>query len=244
MVLVDTVSDLPTLRGEESEAESPSNKDPADGVKGLVFLFSHGAKTTAGIIGGTAANVDFHLPTAAGVSDYHFAITFNSRNQPIVKDLGSLGGTKVTYTGERGQRLSNFEWPLLGPSIANGMPPLLHASSHLIFKVIVTTWTESHVETKIHAMTKTCLQSCKSEYRSWERQQCVPEGIERFKVGLQHRRHFCLDMVTASPPTHPIPPSSAPLPQSVYTSAYPPSASTPYPSSPSRPPRTPSRASQ
>lgn len=77
--LVDTVPDLPTLRGEESEAESPSNKDPADGVKGLVFLFSHGAKTTAGIIGETAANVDFHLPTAAGVSDYHFAITFNSR---------------------------------------------------------------------------------------------------------------------------------------------------------------------
>lgn len=48
-----------------------------------------------------------------------------------------MGGTKVTYTGERGQRLSNFEWPLLGPSIANGMPPLLHANSHLIFKVIV-----------------------------------------------------------------------------------------------------------
>lgn len=133
----------PTLRGEESEAESPSNKDPACGAKGLVFLFSHGAKTTAGIIGGTAANVDFHLPTAAGVSDYHFAITFNSRNQPIVKDLGSLGGTKVTYTGERGQRLSNFEWPLLGPSIANGMPPLLHASSRSPHRAAIpheTTW--------------------------------------------------------------------------------------------------------
>lgn len=33
--------------------------------------------------------------------------------------------------------MSNFEWPLLGPSIANGKPPLLHASSHIIFKVIV-----------------------------------------------------------------------------------------------------------
>lgn len=47
------------------------------------------------------------------------------------------GGTKVTYFGERGQRLSNFEWPLLGPSIANGKPPVLHASSNITFKVIL-----------------------------------------------------------------------------------------------------------
>lgn len=47
------------------------------------------------------------------------------------------GGAKVTYFGEMGQRLSNFEWPLLGPSIANGKPPVLHASSNITFNVIL-----------------------------------------------------------------------------------------------------------
>ena len=56
---------------------------------------------------------------------------------PIARDLGSTGGTKVTYNREKGDRLSNFDWPLLGPSIARGKSPILNITDRLQFKVIV-----------------------------------------------------------------------------------------------------------
>lgn len=103
----------------------------------LVLLFSHAAKTSVGVVGGCAINADFSLQDIPGVSKYHFAITFDEQNRPILRDLGSTGGTKVTYNGEEGQRLSNFDWPLVGPSIADGKPPILNITDLLQFKVIV-----------------------------------------------------------------------------------------------------------
>ena len=103
----------------------------------LVLLFSHGAKTSIGVVGGCAINADLSLQDIPGVSKYHFAITFDEQNRPILRDLGSAGGTKVTYNGEEGQRLSNFDWPLVGPSIANCQPPILNITDLLQFKVIV-----------------------------------------------------------------------------------------------------------
>ena len=75
----------------------------------LVFLFSHCARTSVGIVGGCAVNADLVLQDLPGVSRYHFSITFDEQSRPIARDLGSTGGTKVTYNGEEGQRLSNFD---------------------------------------------------------------------------------------------------------------------------------------
>lgn len=103
----------------------------------LVFRFSHGARTSVGVVGGCAPSADFVLQSMPGVSKYHFALTFNEENRPILRDLGSTGGTKVTYDGEERQRLSNFDWPLRSPSIANGKPPILNITDLLQFKVIL-----------------------------------------------------------------------------------------------------------
>ena len=104
----------------------------------LVFLFSHGAKKpSVGLVGGRAIDVDFSLPAQPGVSKYHFAITFDDQNLPIIRDLGSRYGTQVTYDEEKGERLSNFDWPLVGPSKTFGRPPILNITDRLQFKVVL-----------------------------------------------------------------------------------------------------------
>ncbi|KAL9009200.1 MAG: hypothetical protein Q9173_005748, partial [Seirophora scorigena] len=103
----------------------------------LAVRWSHGARTSVGVVGGCAANIDLSFPNLRGISKYYFAITFDNKNRPIVRDLGSKGGTKVTYDREHGQRLSSFDWPLEGPSIANGKPPILNITDLVQFKVIL-----------------------------------------------------------------------------------------------------------
>lgn len=103
----------------------------------LAVRFSHGARTSVGVVGGCAANVDLSIQDIPGISKYHFAITFDDQNRPIARDLGSRGGTKVTFNEEERERLSNFDWPLEGPSIANGKPPILNLTDLVQFKVIL-----------------------------------------------------------------------------------------------------------
>ncbi|KAL8927683.1 MAG: hypothetical protein Q9172_001243 [Xanthocarpia lactea] len=127
--------DIP--REERAGTELPAEYGLFENTNCLVFLFSHGARTSVGVVSGCAVNVDFPILHILGVSKYHFAITFDEQNRPIARDLGSTGGTKVTYNGEKRQRLSNFDWPLVGPSITNGKPPILNITDLLQFKVIV-----------------------------------------------------------------------------------------------------------
>jgi hypothetical protein len=135
---------LDISRQERGETELPVEHGLFENTDCLVFRFSHGARTSVGVVGGCASNADFALQSMPGVSKYHFALTFNDKNRPILRDLGSTGGTKVTYNGEDGQRLSNFDWPLRGPSIANGKPPILNITDLLQFKVILPDHTTTH----------------------------------------------------------------------------------------------------
>ncbi len=127
--------DIP--REERAGTELPAEYGLFENTDCLVFLFSHGARTSVGVVSGCAVNVDFPLQDILGVSKYHFAITFDEQNRPIARDLGSTGGTKVTYNEEKRQRLSNFDWPLVGPSITNGKPPILNITDRIQFMVIV-----------------------------------------------------------------------------------------------------------
>lgn len=100
--------------------------------------FSHGARTSVGVVGGCAESADLTFQNIPGVSKFHLAFTFDDKtNIPIARDLGSKGGTKVIYNGEQGERLSNFDWPLIGPSIAKGKYPILNITDLIQFKVIV-----------------------------------------------------------------------------------------------------------
>ena len=71
-------------------------------------------------MGGHAANADLAFQNIPGISHFHLAFIIDGQHRPIVRDLGSTGGTKVTYNGEEGERLSNFDWLLEGPSGKHG----------------------------------------------------------------------------------------------------------------------------
>ncbi|KAL8678787.1 MAG: hypothetical protein Q9186_004897 [Xanthomendoza sp. 1 TL-2023] len=122
-------------REERGGTELPVEYGLLHNTDSLAVRFT--ARSSLGAFIGCAANNHLRIPNIRGVSRYHAAITFDDKNRPILRDLGSKGGTKVTYTGEEGQRLFNFEWPLEGPSIANGKPPILNITDLVQFKVIL-----------------------------------------------------------------------------------------------------------
>ena len=124
-------------REERGGTELPVKYGLLENTDCLAVRFSYGARTSVGVVGGCAANADLAFQDIPGISKYHFAITFDDQNRPIVRDLGSKGGTKVNYNEEKGERLSNFEWSLEGPSIANGKPPILNLTNLVQFKVIL-----------------------------------------------------------------------------------------------------------
>ena len=126
-----------TFRQERGGTELSAEYELLKNIDCLVARFSHGARTYVGIVCGCAANTDLTLQDIPGISKFHLAITFDDQNLPIARDLGSTGGTKVTYNGEERERLSSFDRPPVGPSIANGKPPILNITDLVQFKVVV-----------------------------------------------------------------------------------------------------------
>ncbi|KAM3503220.1 hypothetical protein MY10362_004346 [Beauveria mimosiformis] len=104
----------------------------------LVLRFSQGCKTTTGLIAGSSReNADLLLPRSIGMGKRHLAFTFDAMNVPIVRDLESVCGIKVIYDGEQRDRLKNFHWSLVGPSIAGNNLPVLNITDKILFKVKV-----------------------------------------------------------------------------------------------------------
>lgn len=95
------------------------------------------ARTCYGVVCGTALNADLTLTQINSISVHHIAFTFDDRNRPIARDLGSTGGTVITYDGEARDRRSGFDWPLLGPSITKGKPPVLNIGDTIKFRVFI-----------------------------------------------------------------------------------------------------------
>ena len=124
-------------RQERGGTELPVERGLVENTDCLVVRFSHSARTRVGVVCGHALNANLVFQNIPGISKFHFAFTFDDQYRPIVRDLGSTGGTKVTYNGENGQRRSKFDWLLQGPSIARGKPPVLNITDLIQFKVIV-----------------------------------------------------------------------------------------------------------
>lgn len=76
----------------------------------LVLRFSQGARTRVGVVGGHAANVDLVFQDISGISNFHLAFTFDDQYRLIARDLGSTGGTKITYEGESAGLTSTGCW--------------------------------------------------------------------------------------------------------------------------------------
>ncbi|MCJ1424194.1 hypothetical protein MMC29_002081 [Sticta canariensis] len=124
-------------RQERGGTELPVERGLLENTDCLVVRFSQGARTRVGVVAGLAAHADLTIQKIPGISTFHLAFTFDDQYRPIVRDLGSTGGTKVTYNEEEAERLSNFDWLLQGPSIARGKPPVLNITDLVQFKVIV-----------------------------------------------------------------------------------------------------------
>lgn len=78
----------------------------------LELRFSRGPRSSQGFVAGTSTQCDLVLPADReyGLSDQHFALTFDSTNRLIVRDLDTRCGTQILY-GNEGQGLRrNFVW--------------------------------------------------------------------------------------------------------------------------------------
>ncbi|KAI6443584.1 hypothetical protein MCOR15_011186 [Pyricularia oryzae] len=126
-------------RQDRDATEEPEERGRFNGDPCIVLRFSQGARSRLGVVTGRAPDVDFVLPKLPGVSRFHLSFTFDDQNRPIVRDLGSLWGTKVTYDGEKGECRSKFDWLLQAPgSVRNeGKLPVLEVTPHIQFRVFV-----------------------------------------------------------------------------------------------------------
>lgn len=89
----------------EEEEEDERRSD--DCIK---VTFDHIPKTTYGLKAGRSDVAELHLISFAGVSSFHFVLTFDSDYRLVIRGLGSTGGTIVTYDRLRYARKSYFDW--------------------------------------------------------------------------------------------------------------------------------------
>lgn len=105
-------------RGARQPTEPPQEeRDGMEHEPCLELRFSHGPRTGRGFVFGTnPATCDVVLPRMPGVSEHHCALTFEDDfadgtvYRPVVRDLGSTGGTAVNYDEEGGEVRRDFRW--------------------------------------------------------------------------------------------------------------------------------------
>ena len=119
----------PTEQPEESDIQT---SDPY-----LKFTFSDPPKTSLGFVAGRAPQSDLLLAKYKGVSWYHFALTFEDKNELVVKDLNSTVGTRVIYDNEDGERGHGISWSTRGPSLVKGKAPTIKIVGDLQFRIVV-----------------------------------------------------------------------------------------------------------
>ncbi|KAI2618210.1 protein kinase [Hypoxylon sp. NC1633] len=66
-------------------------------------------QTDQGIIFGSNPECNVCLDLK-GISNFHFSLTFDDDNYPIIRDLSSLMGTEVTYNGQGKGVRRDFQW--------------------------------------------------------------------------------------------------------------------------------------
>ena len=105
----------------------------------LALSFSNGPKTSHGFVFGRDPQADVVLPSMPGLSFQHFSVKFNDDGFVVVRDLGSTGGTSVSY-GEknRGDPRRNVEWIVGGHSfIEKKTPIIITVTPFLRFQIVV-----------------------------------------------------------------------------------------------------------
>lgn len=75
----------------------------------LVLRFSRPPRGDRGFVFGHDTRCDCVLPAFHGMSRMHFAITYDASHRLVLEDF-STAGTTVTYSGQPGERRTNFTW--------------------------------------------------------------------------------------------------------------------------------------
>ncbi|KAL7917965.1 kinase-like protein [Trichoderma austrokoningii] len=120
--------------------ESPEEPEPEqDNRARLELRFSHGPKTPLGFIFGRDKGCDIVLPNSRGASSHHFALTFDELYRPIVRDIGTLTGTQVTYNNDGEGWRRNFNWIVGGNKNPRDRTPIVvHVNKHLKFHLVLS----------------------------------------------------------------------------------------------------------
>lgn len=122
------------LRGEREATEPLQENDTDECLPPHIELrFSNGPRTSRGFVFGRNSNCDCVLPGMTGVSNFHFAITYDDAGRLVIQDLGSTVGTQVTYAGSDGRaqgtgRRRDFRWIIGGDNNADAADITLDVS--------------------------------------------------------------------------------------------------------------------
>ncbi|KAH7317096.1 kinase-like domain-containing protein [Stachybotrys elegans] len=95
-----------------TEPPTPDNTPISQYAPHLDLTFRDVPRTSYGVVFGCDPRCDVVLPDMPGISAHHFSVTFDDANRLIIRDLGSMVGTQVTYDDEGTGRRSNFQWIL------------------------------------------------------------------------------------------------------------------------------------
>ena len=124
-------------RQERGETVLPEERGALEKTDALVCRLSDPHRTGTGLVLGCDPNADIVIQPWPGISRSHLALTFDEKGWPIARDLGSSGGTIVTYDEEKGRRRSNFLWQLRGPEILHDQALVLNLTDLVQFLLVI-----------------------------------------------------------------------------------------------------------
>ncbi|KAH8847011.1 hypothetical protein MCOR01_000456 [Pyricularia oryzae] len=108
-------------RDSREATASLSGDEASQSLVSMELRFSRGPKAEHGFVFGASPSCDFVL-NAKGISNRHFAITFDNVGRLIVRDLHSANGLAVTYNGKAKEiRKDGFHWIIGGDTILEGV---------------------------------------------------------------------------------------------------------------------------
>lgn len=122
--------------------ERASQSGESDGDNSSFFLgvaFDDIPKTNDGIVFGWAASCDVVLPRLPALSGRHFALRFDAADRLVVRDLGSAGGTSVTYDGAGAGLRRDFTW-IVGDCLhTRGNAVVVHVADDVLrFRIVAS----------------------------------------------------------------------------------------------------------
>lgn len=128
--------------GRLEHATTPVPDDSTDMLGGLqqdpyiLISFDKLPRTSHGVVFGGDWESDVVLPDKAGISAFHFSISFDGQRRLIVKDLNSTTGTQVTFGAQGLGFRRHFQWLVGGLNDVGSAQIIIRVSNGLSFCLV------------------------------------------------------------------------------------------------------------